>query len=439
MTDQNGITADEFIAETIDKASIGRAQIGVLLIALLLNMLDGFDVTAMAFAAHGIGEQLHIATDKLGIVFSVATAGMMIGAMFIAPISDTIGRRAMIIICVASIGTSMLLTAFATSLWQLVILRAITGLGVGSMLASLAAIASEYTPEKYRSFSVVFITAGYPLGATLGGVLIAPLIPQYGWQLVFVAGGLTTLLMLIAVFFFIPDSLQFLSNKQPQNALQRINAILNRLGRPAISTLPRRASAQSIDKANVVSLLKPGRRSRTIRLWAASFFCLTSLYFLLSWVPKLVINAGLSESTGVYASVAFNGGGVLGIIILGLMAARISLSTLIGSFLCIAAVGMLTFALADGMNYLMWYLGVIGFFLSAGFTGLYAVAAKAYPTELRATGIGWAIGLGRVGAVVGPFAGGLLIAAGLSMELNFIIFGVPLIVGGLLAYSLAVK
>ncbi|MEM8496803.1 MAG: MFS transporter [Pseudomonadota bacterium] len=430
---------DSLVADVIDDGQIGTAQVLVILIALTLNMLDGFDVTAMAFAAHSIGEDLSLSPERLGLVFSVATAGMMMGAMFVAPLSDRVGRRTMILTCTAFIGTSMALTAYAQNLTQLVVLRAITGLGVGSMLASLAAIASEYSPSRFRSFSVVFITAGYPLGATLGGFLVAPLIPVYGWQSVFIAGGVATLTMLVAAFFFVPDSLQFLLHRQPKNALQRVNAILARLGKPALNELPAKKRDHEIEGANVLSLLKEGRGSKTVRLWTASFFCLISLYFLLSWIPKLVVNAGLSESTGVYASVAFNGGGVIGIIILGLMAARYSLSALIGSFLVLAASGMLAFTMADGMSNLMLYLAFIGFFISAGFTGLYAVAAKLYPTELRATGIGWAIGLGRFGAVVGPYVGGVMIAGGTSMEFSFIAFGAPLIIGGILAYSLAVK
>ncbi len=430
---------DSLVADVIDDGEIGAAQIFIILIALTLNMLDGFDVTAMSFAAHSIGEDLSLSPERLGLVFSVATAGMMMGAMFIAPLSDRVGRRTMILGCTAFIGMSMVLTAYAQNLSQLVILRAITGLGVGSMLASLAAIASEYSPSRFRSFSVVFITAGYPLGATLGGFLVAPLIPVYGWQSVFIAGGLATLIMLVAAFFLVPDSLQFLLHRQPKNSLQRVNAILARLGKPALTALPAKKPDHEIDAANVLSLLKDGRGSKTVRLWIASFFCLISLYFLLSWIPKLVVNSGLSESTGVYASVAFNGGGVIGIIILGLLAARYSLSALIGSFLVLAASGMLAFAMADGMSHLMLYLAFIGFFISAGFTGLYAVAAKLYPTELRATGIGWAIGLGRFGAVVGPYVGGVMIAGGTSMEFSFIAFGAPLIIGGILAYSLAVK
>ncbi len=428
-----------FIRKVIDEGSIATTQILVVLVAFTLNMLDGFDVTAMAFTVHGIGQELQIAPNHLGIVFSVALAGMMIGAMFLAPVADMLGRRKMIIACVTMIGLSMCATGFATSLWELIVYRAITGLGVGGMLASLAAISAEYTPAKYRSLAVMSITAGYPLGATLGSFIAAPLIPAYGWQSVFFAGGLATLSMLILVYFFIPESLQFMLAKRNENSLAQINLVLGRLKRPALTELPLIDMQAERARPNVLSLLTQGRRVRTLTLWASFLFCFMSLYFMMSWIPKLLINAGFSESFGVYAAAAFNGGAVIGIVTLGWISARVSLSKLIGTYLTSSAVVMIIFAYASGVNHLFPYLIAIGFLLQGGFVGLYAVAAKIYPTELRSTGVGWAIGLGRFGAVLGPYFGGLFIAQGVSMEVNFIIFAVPLILSGLIAYTLAVR
>lgn len=428
-----------FIHNIIDHGNVAGIQVLVIAISLMLNMLDGFDVTAMAFTVHSIGEELQIAPNLLGLVFSAALAGMMVGAMFIAPYSDVIGRRRMILICVVTIGLSMYLTGYANSIWMLIVLRGITGLGVGGMLASLAAITSEYSPEKYRSLAVVTITAGYPLGATVGGFIAAPMIPVYGWESIFFAGGAATLLMVIAVYFWMPESLQFLLAKGGSKALPEVNSILERLQKPALEELPKIDAAAHGDKANVFSLLTHDRRKQTLILWASFLFCFVSLYFMLSWIPKLVVTAGMSESMGVYASVAFNGGAIIGIVSLGWMSARIGLSTLIGAFLAGSALIMVVFAYVQGVKHLFPYLFVIGFLLQGGFVGLYAVAAKIYPTEVRTTGVGWAIGLGRFGAVIGPYVGGLLIAAGVSMEINFIIFAAPLLISGIIAYILAVK
>jgi MFS transporter, AAHS family, vanillate permease len=438
-----GATADTeelvFIRNVFGQGRVTGIQILVIIISLFLNMLDGFDVMAMSFTVHSIGEELQIAPNRLGLVFSVALAGMMIGAMFIAPFSDVIGRRKMILICVMTIGLSMCLTAFANSIWQLILLRGITGLGVGAMLASLAAITSEYAPEKYRSLAVVTITAGYPLGATVGGFIAAPMLPAYGWESIFFAGGAATLVMGLAVYFCMPESLHFLLVKDGPRALTKVNNILRRLNKPELEELPRIEAGAHSDKANVFSLLTHDRRKQTLILWASFLFCFVSLYFMMSWIPKLVVTAGMSESTGVYASTAFNGGAIIGIISLGWMSARIGLSNLIGTFLAGSAALMVVFVYAEGVNHLFPYLFVIGFLLQGGFVGLYAVAAKIYPTEIRTTGVGWAIGLGRLGAVIGPYVGGVLIASGVTMQANFIIFAVPLLISGIIAYVLSVE
>ncbi len=438
-----GATADteevNLIRNVFDHGRIAGIQVLIIAISILLNMLDGFDVTAMAFTVHSIGEELQIAPDQLGLVFSVALAGMMMGAMFVAPWSDIIGRRKMILICVVTIGLSMCLTAFAGSIWSLIVLRGITGLGVGGMLASLAAMASEYAPAKYRSLAVVTITAGYPLGATVGGFIAAPMIPVYGWESVFLAGGTVTLLLGLAAYFWMPESLHFLLARGGSGALPKINNILARMNQPELEALPEMEVGAHSDKANVFSLLTHERRNRTLILWTCFLFCFVSLYFMMSWIPKLVVTAGMSESTGVYASVAFNGGAILGIILLGWMSARIGLTNLISTFLAGSAILMIAFAYAEGVKYLFPSLFVIGFLMQGGFVGLYAVATKIYPTEVRTTGVGWAIGLGRFGGVVGPYIGGILIASGVSMEINFIIFAIPLLIGGVIAYILAVK
>ncbi len=427
------------VGQIINSNSVKPVQWMVIFIALLLNILDGFDVTAMAFTAHSIGNDLSIPPQQLGLLFSTALAGMMLGAMFIAPLSDIIGRRKMILASVAVIGISMLATSVSSTLWLLIILRLATGLGVGGLLASLATITSEYTPEKYRSLTVVAVTAGYPLGASLGGFIAAPLLTSFGWQSVFVAGGLMTLAMLVLVYFWMPESLQFLSTRQPPGALQKINVILKQLSYKPLLQLPQTEVEAHADKATVVSLLTPERRLKTIQLWLTFFFCFISLYFLMSWVPKLVVDAGLSEAAGVYSAAVLNGGGVLGIVLLGWIATRVGLTALIGWFLIVASAAMVVYSQFSETLSLFVSLFVVGFLLQGGFCGLYAVAAKLYPADVRTTGVGWAIGLGRFGAVVGPYVGGFLIAAGLNLEGNFLIFAIPTCLAGVLALGLKVR
>ncbi|MBP18114.1 MAG: hypothetical protein CMQ21_04400 [Gammaproteobacteria bacterium] len=438
------------IAELIDRGRISYQQILIVLLCLIFNMVDGFDITAMAVTVHQIGEDMQLGADKLGLVFSFSLAGMMLGAMFLASLSDVIGRRTMIILSLLLVGSTVLMTAWANSLIMLIALRFVSGLGAGAMLASVATLAAEYSPERFRALSVTAVTAGYPLGAMMTGLVASSVMPDFGWQGMFIAGGSITIGLALLAFLLIPESLQFLSKKQPKGALNKVNATLTRLSRETLSALPaidERGSIVEADRQNILekmfSLLTPELRRSTLILWMSFFLCISTLYFLMSWVPKLFINLGYAPEVGNMAFSVFNFGGVLGIITLGYLASRWMLSSLITIFTVISAVLMWVFAAAAsfdaGQLILMILIFVIGFSLQGGYTGMYAVAAKIYPIEIRSTGVGWAIGLGRFGAVIGPGIAGYMIAGGLSITTNFLTFAIPMLIGGILAFQLRVR
>lgn len=430
------------VAEVIDSGPVSLQQITVVVLCLLLNMLDGFDITAMAVTAHPIGEELGLSADRLGFVFSFALAGMMIGAMVLASVSDLIGRRKTILVSVLLIGTTVFLTGFASNLWQLIALRFVSGLGAGAMLASQATLAAEYSSERFRALSVAAVTAGYPLGAVMTGAVAGLVMPEYGWRGMFFLGGGVTLAMFFVAFVMIPESLQFLIEKRPAHALDRVNKILVKLKRDELNELPTPAVKTKTKSGlidNMVSLLSPQHRGRTLTLWTTFFFCFSALYFLMSWIPKLVINSGFSEQTGNNAFLLFNLGGVIGIFLLGMLSTRWKLSRLVCFFLLSSGVAMMVFAfLPPHQSLMLAVIFLIGILQQGGFTGLYGVATKIYPTDIRSTGVGWAIGLGRLGAVIGPAIAGFTIAAGVTMSGNFIVFAIPMFIGGVIAYWLNV-
>ncbi|MBT3898276.1 MFS transporter [Pseudomonadales bacterium] len=413
-------------------------------------MVDGFDITAMAVTAHQIGEDMQLSEDMLGLVFSFSLAGMMLGAMFLAALSDVIGRRTMIIFTLTLVGVTVLLTASVNSLPALILLRFVSGLGAGAMLASVATLASEYSPEKFRAMAVTAVTAGYPLGAMTTGLVASSVVPEFGWQGMFVAGGSVTLLLALIAFFMIPESLHFLCKKQPDDALQRVNRILQIFKIQSLQHLPsieETGGTTEADRQNIyqkmLRLLTPEFRRSTLTLWATFFLCISTLYFLMSWTPKLIINLGYSPDAGNLAFTLFNFGGVLGIFILGYLASKWSLSTLISIFAITSAVFMWAFAGAVFLEFnqtnLMLLIFIIGISMQGGYTGMYAVAAKIYPIEIRSTGVGWAIGLGRFGAVLGPGIAGYMIASGLPITINFMVFAIPMLIGGIFAYQLRVR
>ena len=432
------------VADTIDNGRVSSQQILVVALCMFFNMLDGFDITAMAVVAGDVSRDLQLTDDRLGWIFSFALAGMMLGAMFLAPVSDIIGRRTVIILSVCLVGASILLTARATTLAEFIVLRFVSGAGAGAMLACQATLAAEYSPDKYRALSVAAVTSGYPLGAMFTSVAAAYILPDYGWRGMFWFGGGVTLAMGFVAWLLIPESLKFLIERRPANALERVNKILRKMNKNTLEAMPALAENQEQGRSGIVhrltKLTAGDYRKTTLTLWSAFFMCFATLYFLMSWIPKLIVDSGLSPSIGRQAFFLFNLGGVIGIYVIGLLSTRWKLTNLILVLSVAAAIGMIVFALVPGqLSIMMALILLIGILQQGGFTGLYAAAAKAYPTEIRSTGIGWAIGLGRFGAVAGPAIAGYLIAAGLDMSGNFIVFAIPTAIGGIIAYRLHIR
>ena len=428
------------INEFIDNGSITSQQILVVSLCFIFNMLDGFDITAMAVVASPVSVDLALTPDLLGWIFSFALAGMMVGAMALAPIADIIGRRALIILSLMIVGISVIMTSKVESLTPFMLLRFISGMGAGALLASQASLAAEYSPNKYRALSVAIVTAGYPTGAMMTSVVAGYILPEYGWRMMFLFGGVVTVSMVIVAWLMIPESLKYLIEKKPNNALEKINKILLKLNAPRISELPPSNNDTEVTVSmigNMRMLLSPKFRRLSLMLWTSFFCAFGTLYFLMSWIPKLMENAGYDMAVGRDAFLLFNLGGVIGIYLLGILSVKWKLTNLILNLSLVSAVSMIIFALVPNqLNILFILILLIGILQQSAFTGLYGVAAKAYPTEIRSTGVGWAIGLGRSGAVVGPAVAGYLILAGYDMSANFIFFALPMIVCGLIAYKL---
>lgn len=445
------INDTQSITELIRKNGGGYMHILVVVLCMMTNMLDGFDITAMSVVANSAGTEMNIPSEQLGFVFSFSLAGMMFGAMFLASLSDIFGRRKVIIISLAAVGASVLLTAYANTLVELVTLRFISGLGAGAMLASQATLTSEYSPDKYRALCVAIVTAGYPLGAMMTGLVGQFFIEAYGWRSMFILGGTISLFMCVIVYMLLPESLLFLSKKRPPGALESINKILSKYKIAALTSLPENEQEEnttdkpSINNSNslfkrVAQLFTGDLGKKTMFLWAGFMLAMSTMYFLMSWIPKLIINAGFSTTTANYAFSLFNLGGVAGIFVMGLFAIRWKLSLVVSLFIGSSGLLMLIFSYAAQTEFVILALiTLIGIALQGGFTGLYALSAKLYPTEIRTTGVGWALGVGRLGAVFGPAIAGFTIASGISMHHNYILFSIPVLLSAIAIYKLSVR
>ncbi|MEE9570497.1 MAG: MFS transporter, partial [Gammaproteobacteria bacterium] len=414
------------IRALIDSRPISGLQYTVIALCFLMNILDGMDVLVISYAAQALATEWAISPEALGVVFSAGLFGMTAGALLLAPIADYLGRRTLILLCLVIMASGVLLTAHAQNITQLTVLRFASGLGIGAMLASAATMTAEYAPDRRKNFLVSAVLAGYPVGATLSGVVAASVIPEFGWRTMFTAAGLATALAFPLVYFLLPESLNFLVKVRRTNALEKINSILRSMGGAEFSVLPPTAPPAAHSK--VSSLFAAGKSAPTLWLWLAFFMSFATLYFLLSWIPLLAANTGLSQSLAIYAGAIFNLGAFFGILLQGYSSELLGLRRAIGVFLVASAGLMTVFGYISGSAAVLVLFGLIGFALQGGFTGLYSVAARLYPTEVRTMGVGWAIGVGRTGAIVGPAAGGLLIGMGLSMSANFIVFAVPVVV-----------
>ncbi len=417
------------VRHVIDEYRWTPLQYLVICLCFFLNMLDGMDVLAIALAAPVLAREWQINPDTLGFVFSAALVGMALGAILIAPKADVWGRRRLVIICMTVIAVGMLLTPLAKMVPQLVVLRFLTGLGVGGMVASMATMSAEFSPKRTRNLAVTFVQAGYPVGAAVLGLIGAKLIPAFGWNSVFILAGLLTTLSIPIVAILLPESPEFLLQKQPKGSLEKLNKILRKMGHPQMTELPPIAGSAQANRTGVAALFSKEYRTTTVLLWVGFFMAFGTLYFLLSWIPELATNTGLTLEFAIYSGAVLNVGAFFGMVTLGFLADRIGLKRVIVAWLVLAALVMVLFGNFQTSVAILLALCVIGFFMEGGFIGIYAAAAQVYPTLIRNTGVGWAIGAGRTGAILSPYIAGVLVREGMSMVSLFKIFSAPLLVG----------
>ncbi|MDN3292603.1 MFS transporter [Streptomyces ficellus] len=403
----------------LDAGPMSRFQWGAIAVCVVLNMLDGFDVLVMAFTGKAVSASWELSSSELGLLLSAGLVGMALGAMFVAPWGDRIGRRPVILGCLAVAAIGMLLSSVSQSPAQLGALRVLTGVGIGGVLACSNVIAGEYASRRWRGLAVSLNSAGYAVGATVGGLLAVSMIGQFGWRSVFLAGGLATAAAVPLAFFRLPESVDFLASRRPKRALERINALARRMGQPPLQALPEPTTVRTGIGAGFRELLSPALRRATLLLWSAFFLVMAGFYFITSWTPTLLVEAGLSGNQGLTGGTLLNVGGIFGSAVLGALAARFALRSVLMAYLIATAVLLPAFIASTSWPGLAFTLGaVIGLFANGSVAGLYALTPATYGTGIRATGLGSALAIGRTGAILAPtVAGGLLDSGWTPQEL----------------------
>lgn len=400
--------------EILDNSPMTPVQVMAVILCVALNALDGFDVLSISFASPGIANEWGIDRAALGIVLSMELIGMAIGAMVLGGMADKIGRRSTILICLVLMSCGMLAAGFAQGVMDLLAYRLITGIGIGGMLASTNAMAAEYSNARHRSMAVTFMAGGYPVGVIIGGSVAAELLNSFDWRAIFFFGAVVTGAFLVIVWYFLPESVSYLAKRRPPGALEQVNRILVRMRHEPVDSLP---EEKVVASKSTATLFSSELRTLTILLTLAYFAHIMTHYFFLKWVPKLVTDMGYVASAAGAVLVWANVGGVVSSILMGLLSHRFSMraltmAVLVGCAVAIALFGHETSSLAGLTSVAV----IAGFFTQAAVVGLYAIFAQSFPTEVRAGGTGFVIGVGRGGAALGPIAAGILFSIGFGLQ-----------------------
>jgi benzoate transport len=400
----------------LDHAPMRWMQVAAVALCVLLNALDGFDVLAISFASPGIAAEWGVDRGALGLVLSMELIGMAIGSIVLGGLADRIGRRPTILACLVVMAAGMAAAPLAWGVVPLSAVRFATGLGIGGMLACTNAMVAEYANARNRALAVTIMAAGYPVGAIIGGSIASLLLASGGWRDVFVFGAIMTTVFLPLTWWLLPESVAYLAQSRRPDALARVNATLARLGHAAISQLPRASPERA--RRTLGALFSPTLRVSTLLLTTAYFAHIMTFYFILKWIPKIVVDMGYPPSAAGGVLVWANVGGLTGALVLSLLTRRAPLRWLmLAAF--VGSVAMVFWFGQGGRDLagLRTVAAVTGFFTNAGVVGLYALIAQAFPTPLRGSGTGFVIGTGRGGAALGPIVAGALFASGASLQL----------------------
>ena len=416
------------IADAVDNSRIGGFQIGIFILCAACLIMDGFDVQVMGFVAPEIIRELALTPRQWGWVAMAGLVGILVGALLFGVLGDRIGRRPVLIAATLCFSALTLATGMVSSLPQLLALRFIAGVGLGGIMPNLVALVGEYSPRRSRVFIVMLIQNGFNIGAMLVGFVALWLIPEYGWRSVFYFGGIVPLVLSGLMLLFLPESLQFLALRK-SNA-SRLVRWLKRVD-PAIQAT---TSSEFVvpekpkEGVPVTQLFREGRATGTTLLWTINFMNLVVLYFLAQWLPIVFRNAGMSQTNAIWVGTTLQAGGVVGTLLLGWLISKFGYTRVLTISFGIGCVAVAFIGQSMALSMLFAVVFVAGLCIVGGQGGLNALAASFYPTDLRSTGIGSALGVGRLGGIFGQPAAATLVGRGWAPAALFLAAAAPALV-----------
>ena len=422
----------------IDEAKFTPFHWGVLIWCLLIIIFDGYDLVIYGVALPLLMQEWSLSAVQAGMLASTALFGMMFGAMSFGTLSDKLGRKKTIMICVATFSGFTFIGAFATSPVEFGILRFLAGLGIGGVMPNVVALMTEYAPKRIRSTLVALMFSGYAIGGMTSALLGAWLVPQFGWKIMFLLAG-TPLLLLPIFWTYLPESLVDMTNKQQTGQAQSVIGKISPTQVIGSDTQFVLNEVQKGDEAPLKALFQQGRTFSTFMFWLAFFMCLLMVYALGSWLPKLMIQAGYSLGASMIFLFALNIGGMIGAIGGGYLADRFHIKKVLTIMFLCGAASLILLGYNSPQFVLYSLIAVAGAATIGSQILLYTFVAQYYPSTVRSTGMGWASGIGRIGAIVGPVLTGALLTMNLPHQMNFFAIAIPGLIAALAIFLVNLK
>lgn len=422
----------------VDEAKFTPFHWNVLIWCLLIIIFDGYDLVIYGVALPLLMQEWGLTAVQAGMLASTALFGMMFGAMSFGTLSDKLGRKKTIMICVAIFSGFTFLGAFASNPIEFGILRFLAGLGIGGVMPNVVALMTEYAPKKIRSTLVAVMFSGYAIGGMASALLGAWLVTDYGWKIMFYIAGIPFIALPI-IWKFLPESLMFLTNK---GKTEQVRQTVQKIAPEKVITADTvfvLNEATAGDEAPLRALFQQGRTFSTLMFWVAFFMCLLMVYALGSWLPKLMIQAGYSLGASMLFLFALNIGGMVGAIGGGVLSDRFHLKPVLTIMFTVGAIALILLGFKSPQAILYSLIAIAGAATIGSQILLYTFVAQFYPAAVRSTGMGWASGIGRIGAIVGPVLTGALLTLQLPHQMNFMAIAIPGVIAALAIFLVNLK
>jgi AAHS family 4-hydroxybenzoate transporter-like MFS transporter len=400
----------------LENQRLGGLQLRVAALCTLVQVCDGYDLNAVAWAVPPLIREWHLPPSMFTIAFLWSSVGIMTGALSAGPIGDRFGRRPLLLVSLTIFGIASLFSAFAGTLGMLSLLRFFTGLGIGGGFAGAASLTGDYAPHRLRATVIMATFTGAPIGGFVGGQIVALLLGRYGWPMIFIVGGVFPLVLVAVLARYLPESPRFLAARQTLSP--RHAAVLQRL-----DIAPAGREAVDVARSNpIMMLFSRGYALQTILLWIVYFCSLLNLFLFAYWMPTVLNLIGMSPAQAVFASSLRDCGAIFVVLYLGIAIDRIGPERTLALHYAVGAIFIAMIAMV-AMPYMILYVMTFlaGMTIIGSQTGLNGTCGKLYPARMRTSGLGWALGIGRLGAVVAPVLGGYLLALGLAPTRIFLV------------------